>query len=76
MKVGIIPDVWPDGRKVYRPHALLTSSAIEMAKTPEEVGQLFKTMLRASRPDYAEGTINTRWSFERKYFNDYMGVSI
>ena len=76
MKVGTIPNVWPDGKEVYRKHALLTSSAIALAKTKKDVKPLFKAMMKAARPDYAEGTLDARWSLERHYFNKYMGVSI
>ena len=74
-----VPDVWPNGKKVTptrRQSAELMKTAYLFADTVSEVETNFKTMLRVVRPDYAEGTIDTRYSLNRQYFNNYMGVSI
>jgi len=76
----IVPDIWPNGKKVTptrKQSAELMKTAILFAgDSVSEIEPNFKDMLRAVRPEYAEGTINARYSLNRKYFNDYMGVSI
>ena len=76
----IVPNIWPNGKKVTptrRQSAELMKTAILFAEgSVSEIEPNFKAMLRAVRPDYAEGTIDARYSFNRQYFNNYMGVSI